>query len=84
MAVCPTLGLLVTSSHSEHTLSVLALPSSGAGAGADAGASPGLARVCTLGGASSPAPMHFQFTVDGKGEGGGKAGGGCDDGHQQQ
>ncbi len=45
-------------------MSVFALPHSsgagaGAGAGADAGA--GLALVCTLGGASSPAPMQFKF-----------------------
>jgi hypothetical protein len=60
MAACPALGLLVTSNCSDNTLSVFALPrSSGAGAGAGAGA--GLARVCTLGGDSSPAPMQFQF-----------------------
>ncbi len=60
VAVCPTLGLLVTSSHSGNTLSVFALPrSSGAVAGAGAGA--GLSLVCTLGGASSPAPMQFKF-----------------------
>ncbi len=57
MAVCPTLGLLVTSNR-NNTLSVFALPRSiGAGAGAGAG----LALVCTLGGASSPAPMQFKF-----------------------
>ncbi len=61
LAVCPTLGLLVTSSHSGNTLSVFALSSSGAGASADAGAGAGLARVCTLGGAGSPAPMRFKF-----------------------
>jgi hypothetical protein len=54
LAACPALGLLVTSSHKDNTLSVFALPhSSGAGAG--------LALVCTLGGASSPAPMQFKF-----------------------
>ena len=59
MAACPALGLLVTSKFSDNTLSVFALPrSSGAGAGAGAG----LALVCTLGGASSPAPMQFKFT----------------------
>jgi hypothetical protein len=64
MAACPVLGLLVTSNHKDNTLSVFALPrSSGAGAGAGAGA--GLALVCTLGGASSPAPMQFNFLVDG-------------------
>jgi hypothetical protein len=61
MAACPALGLLVTSNHNDNTLSVFALPrSSGAGAGAGAGA--GLALVCTLGGASSPAPMQFKFS----------------------
>ncbi len=47
MAVCPTLGLLVTSedNNNNNTLSVFALPrSSGAGAGSGAG----LALVCTL------------------------------------
>jgi hypothetical protein len=60
LAACPTLGLLVTST--SEKLSVFALPrSSGAGAGAGAG----LALVCTLGGASFPAPMQFKFWVDG-------------------
>ena len=60
LAACPALGLLVTSNTNDNTLSVFALPrSSGAGAGAGAGA--GLALVCTLGGASSPAPMQFKF-----------------------
>ncbi len=59
MAVCPTLGLLVTSSHSGNTLSVFALPrSSGAGTCASGA---GLSLVCTLGGAGSPAPMRFKF-----------------------
>jgi hypothetical protein len=63
MAVCPALGLLVTSCYSDNTLSVFALPrSSGAGAGAGAG----LALVCTLGGASSRAPMQFKLN-DGNG-----------------
>jgi hypothetical protein len=51
MAVCPNLGLLVTSNTSDNTLSVFTLPRS-IGAGAGVGAS--LALVCTLGGASSP------------------------------
>jgi hypothetical protein len=60
MAACPVLGLLVTSSSDDNTLSVFALPHcSGVVAGAGAGA--GLALVCTLGGASSPAPMQFKF-----------------------
>jgi hypothetical protein len=55
MAACPVLGLLVTSSHNHNTLNVFELQrSSGAGAGP--------ALVCTLGGASSPAPMQFKFS----------------------
>ncbi len=64
MAVCPTLGLLVTSNTGDNTLSVFALPrtiGAGAGAGAGGGAGCDLARVCTLGGAGSPAPMQFKF-----------------------
>jgi hypothetical protein len=62
MAACPTLGLLVTSDHIDNTLSVFALPrSSGSGVGGGAVAGAGLALVCTLGGASSPAPMQFKF-----------------------
>jgi hypothetical protein len=64
MAVCPALGLLVTSDDDKNTLSVFVLPrSSGAGVGA------GLALVCTLGGASSPAPLQFKF-LDGIGTSG--------------
>jgi hypothetical protein len=71
LAVCPTLGLLVTSDWAENTLSVFALPSGcssasavapmGAPRGAGAGAGAGLVRVSTLGDASSPAPMQFEF-----------------------
>jgi hypothetical protein len=64
LAVCPTLGLLVTSCWGDNTLSVFTLPRNsgvGAGAVAGAGAGTGLALVCTLGGASSPAPMQFGF-----------------------
>jgi hypothetical protein len=61
MAVCPALGLLVTSNHHDNNLSAFTLPGIGAGASASAGARAGLARVCTLGGASSPAPMQFKF-----------------------
>ncbi len=65
MAACPALGLLVTSDAKDNTLSVFALPrSSGAGGGAGAGAGAGLALVCSLGGASSPAPMQFKFDDD--------------------
>jgi hypothetical protein len=54
VAACPALGLLVTPNVNDNTLSVFNLSrSSGAGAG--------LALVCTLGGASSPAPMQFEF-----------------------
>jgi hypothetical protein len=62
MAVCPTLGLLVTSNSDDNTLIVFALPhSSSVCAGAGGGAGAGLALVCTLGGATSPAPMQFKF-----------------------
>jgi hypothetical protein len=64
LAVCPTLGVLVTSQYDDDTLSVLALPSAPlAAACASTGA--GLALVCTLGGASSHAPMRFQFLAEG-------------------
>ena len=56
MAVCPALGLLVTSDDEEDTLSVFTLPSSVCST--TGGAASGPALVCTLGGASSPAPMH--------------------------
>ena len=68
MAACPTLGLLVTSNYSNNTLSVFALPSGCPRSsdfipmGASRGAGAGLALVCTLGGASSPAPMQFKFS----------------------
>jgi hypothetical protein len=58
MAVCPTLGLLVTSSTKGNTLSVFTLPDTGASSGAGAGC---LALVCTLGGVGSAAPMRFRF-----------------------
>ena len=61
MAVCPALGLLVTSNHHDNTLSVFTLPGTGAGASASAGTSAGMALVCTLGAPSSPAPMQFEF-----------------------
>jgi hypothetical protein len=75
LAVCSTLGLLVTSNTIENTLRVFALPSGwpstsdvvpiGAPRGAGAGAGAGLALLCTLGGAGSPAPMQFQFVEGG-------------------
>ena len=61
VAVCPTLGLLVTSCRTgdeANTLSVFALPDSIA-AGTEGRS--GLVRVCTLGGASSTPPMQFKF-----------------------
>jgi hypothetical protein len=61
MAVCPTLGLLVTSNDRDNTLSVFALPSGGIGGGVQVHAGAGLEHVCTLGGASSAAPMQFKF-----------------------
>ncbi len=57
MAVCPALGLVVTSNHHDNTLSVSTLPHTDVSYGAGAG----LAHVCTLGGASSRAPMQFKF-----------------------
>ncbi len=70
LAVCPALGLLVTSNDKGNSLSVFSLPhSSGAGPGAGAGCGAGLVLVCTLGGASSPAPMQFKFW-DGNGPSG--------------
>jgi hypothetical protein len=70
LAVCPTLGLLVTS-RLDNTLRVFALPSGcpsasdvapiGDRRGTGAGAGAGLARVCILGGAFSRAPMRFKF-----------------------
>jgi hypothetical protein len=62
LAVCPALGLLVTSNKDTNTLSVWKLPSSRAGGG-DGGARGGFALVCTLGDAGSPVPLHFTFVV---------------------
>lgn len=73
MAVCPSLGLLVTSNHVANTLCVFALldgakggGGSGAGGGASGGAAGtsgggGLALVCTLGGPGSRPPLRFKF-----------------------
>jgi hypothetical protein len=71
MAACPTLGLLVTTDYFCNTLSVFTLPPLEALAshGSGAGASAGLALACTLGGATSPAPMKFLF-LDGHGPSG--------------
>ena len=65
LAACPSLGLLVTSDFISNTLSVWSLPSTGGGSSAGSGAgggANGLARVCTLGGDGSPAPMRFKFS----------------------
>ncbi len=66
MAACPQLGLLVTSDWLGGKLHVFKLPTrldrsavTAAGAG---GGGACLALVCTLGGASSRAPMRFQFS----------------------
>ncbi len=61
MAVCPTLGLLVTSNFDDNTLSVFncALPTSGADVDADADLMPVLQYK--LGGEDSRAPMQFKF-----------------------
>ena len=66
LAACPTLGLLVTSDYTNSTLSVWSLPG-GAGVPGDAGArgASGLARMSTLGGEGSPAPMQFKFVLNG-------------------
>jgi hypothetical protein len=61
LAACPALGLLVTSNFNDNTLRVFTLPRTGTSYGAVAGTSASLALVCTLGGASSPAPMQFEF-----------------------
>ena len=62
LAVCPTLGLLVTSSWNDNTLSVFTLPSTPLPASCTSSSTgAGLTLVCTLGGASSPAPMQFKF-----------------------
>ena len=63
LAVCPTLGLLVTSNFDDNTLSVFALPGSSHDAlGLHRS---GLTRVCTLGDRDSLpeslAPMRFDF-----------------------
>ena len=60
MAVCPTLGLLVTSNLDDNSLTVFALPGC-IKPGTDGGGGVGLTRVCTLGGDWSPAPMQFKF-----------------------
>ena len=62
VAVCPALGVLVTShwQYDDDTLSVFALPSAPLRA-ACASTGAGLTRVCTLGGVSSRAPMRFKF-----------------------
>jgi hypothetical protein len=68
VAICPGLGLLVTSNKMDNTLSVFSLPGpglTGAGAGAGVGVgvgAAGLALVCTLGGAASAPPMQFAFS----------------------
>jgi hypothetical protein len=56
LAACPALGLLVTSCK-DNTLVLFELPNS---VRADTPPA-GLAHVCTLGGADSPAPMQFLF-----------------------
>jgi hypothetical protein len=64
LAVCPAIGLLVTSNADDNTLSVFALPPTEE-IFARAGVDVGLALVCTLGGATSPAPMRFMFSING-------------------
>ena len=62
LAVCPTLGLLVTSVRFDNSLRMFTLPRAPCIAQAGSGSN-GLARVCTLGGAVSPAPMLFGFEL---------------------
>jgi hypothetical protein len=59
VAVCPALGLLVTSNSSANTLSVFALPGGARGGGAGGG---GLSPQCTLGGPGSLPSMQFMFS----------------------
>ncbi len=61
MAVCPTLGLVVTSDSHKSNLSVFHLSSTSKDAELEAGTGTGLALACTLGGASAAAPMKFRF-----------------------
>jgi hypothetical protein len=80
LAVCPALGLLVTSEVRGGTLSVWVLPTPhdpdtfvGMGRGAG-GSSPspspcGLALVSTLGGEGGDPALRFQFAVGGRGSG---------------
>ena len=66
LAVCPPLGLLVTSDSDNNTLTVWSLPGlddgGGNGDSAGEGGNSGLTCVCTLGGMGSPAPMQFSFS----------------------
>ena len=61
LAACAALGLLVTSDCRDNTLSVWSLPVDG---DAVARIGSGFARVCTLGGDGSPAPMQFNFSEE--------------------
>ena len=61
-----TLGLLVTSHYDDNSLTVFDLLSTPLSA-ACTSTGAGLTRVCTLGGAESPAPMQFLF-VDASGK----------------
>jgi hypothetical protein len=58
LAVCPALGLVVTSDLMVNTLSVFTLPQS---INTPSSTGRGLALMHTLGGTSSPAPMQFKF-----------------------
>ena len=58
VAVCPAVGLAVTSNSRDNTLTVFTLPQS---ISTPSVTDTGLALMYTLGGASSPAPMQFQF-----------------------
>jgi hypothetical protein len=60
LAVWPAMGLIVTSSDDDDTISVFALPTCAGGE-----ASTGLSLMCTLGGAASTPPLQFKFISSG-------------------
>ena len=61
LAVCPALGLLVTSNSDDDTLSVFDLPARDTAFINRPGGDTGMQRVCTLGGPGSPLPLQFRF-----------------------
>ena len=65
LAVCPILRLVATSCKDDNTVSIFALPGSSS-VSCEESADGGLARVCTLGGPESPAPLRFEDQTDGQ------------------